>query len=83
MIQRETKKDEGLSTYRKRLRSIVRSISPGRCLKLREGVHKQLREREWFFKRVENDFVFLIHESMAYGIAVRINDIDWNSVDQR
>ncbi len=80
MKQRETIKDEGLSACKEHLKSILRSISPGRCLKLREDVYKQLREREWFFRRVENDLVFLIHESRAYGIAVRINDIDWNAL---
>ncbi len=80
MRQRETRKDEGLSACKGHLKPILGSISPGRCLRLREGVHQQLKEREWFFGRVENDLVFLIHESRAYGIAVRVNDIDWNSL---
>ncbi len=80
MRPQKTQKDEELPTCKEHLRSILRSISPGRCLKLREGVHKQLKEREWFFKRVENDLVFLIHKDNVYGIAVRINDIDWNTL---
>ncbi len=80
MRQKETQKDERPFTCKEHLRSFLRSISPGRWLKLREGVHKQLKEREWVFSRVEDDLVFLIHESRVYGIAVRIDDIDWNSL---
>ncbi len=80
MKQREAKKDGGLSACKGHLESILKSISPGRCLKLREGVHQQLREREWFFRRVESDLVFLIHQSRAYGIVVKISDIDWDSL---
>ncbi len=80
MRQKEPKEDEGLFTRKWHLRSILRSVSPGRCLKLREDVCKQLSEREWLFRRIENDLVFLIHKSRAYGIAVRIKDIDWNSL---
>ncbi len=78
MKQRETK--EELPSCKEHLRSILKSLSPGRCLRLREGVHKQVKEREWLFQRVENNLIFLIHESRLYGIAVRINDIDWNTL---
>jgi hypothetical protein len=52
-------------------------IPQGKNLRLREGVFKQLHERNWIFNKLENDTVFLIHESRAYGIAVKISDIDW------
>jgi hypothetical protein len=58
-------------------RSVYNSIPQGKHLRLREGVFKQLNERDWIFNKLENDMVFLIHESRAYGIAVRISDIDW------
>ena len=70
--------DGKLDACKEHLTSTLSSISPGKCLRLREGVHKQLREREWLFQKVENDLVFLIHESGVFGIAVRTNDIDWN-----
>jgi len=27
---------------------------------------------------MENNLIFLIHKSGAYGVVVRIKDIDWN-----
>ncbi len=56
------------------------SILSGQSLKLREGVYKQLKDREWIFNRAENEIIFLIHKTGAYGVAVRIEDINW---DQR
>jgi hypothetical protein len=54
------------------------SILPGTPLKVREGLYKQLRDREWIFSRVENNLIFLIHKNGAYGVVVGIEDIDWN-----
>jgi hypothetical protein len=56
------------------------SILPGRPLKIREGLYKQLRDREWIFNRVENNLIFLIHKNGAYGVAVKIEEIDWNQL---
>ncbi len=56
----------------------LRSILPGTPLKVREGLYKQLRDREWIFNRTENDLIFLIHKNGAYGVVVRVEDIDWN-----
>jgi len=56
------------------------SIFPGRPLKIREELYKQLRDREWIFNRVENNSIFLIHKNGLYGVTVGIEDIDWNQV---
>jgi hypothetical protein len=56
----------------------LNSILPGKPLKIREGLYKQLREREWIFNRMENNLIFLIHKNGAYGVVVGIEDIDWN-----
>jgi hypothetical protein len=56
------------------------SILPGRPLKIREGLYKQLRDREWIFNRVENNLIFLIHKNGVYGVVVGIEDIDWDQV---
>jgi hypothetical protein len=56
------------------------SILPGSPLKIREGLYKQLRDREWIFNRVENNLIFLIHKNGAYGVAVKIEEIDWNQL---
>ncbi len=58
-------------------RFIRNSIFPGKLLKLREGVYRQLKDRDWLFSKFENETVFLIHASRAYGISVRTVDIDW------
>ena len=54
------------------------SIPKGKPIRLREGSYKQLKEREWIFNRSEKDVIFLIHKSGAYGVVVRMEDIDWN-----
>ncbi len=53
-------------------------IQKGQPLRLREGTYRQLRDREWIFNRAEDDIVFLIHKSGAYGVVVKAGDIDWN-----
>jgi hypothetical protein len=56
----------------------LRSVSSGKLLKLKDGLYGQLKEREWIFHRTENNLIFLIHKEGAYGLAVRIEDIEWN-----
>ena len=56
----------------------LNSVSSGKLLKLREGLYRQLKEREWIFNRTEKDLIFLIHKDGAYGVIVRNEDIDWN-----
>jgi len=57
------------------------SVSSGKLLKLRDGLYKQLKEREWLFNRTENNWIFLVHKEGAYGVVVRSEDIDWNHCD--
>jgi hypothetical protein len=59
-------------------RSRSSSVSSGTLLKLKEGLYRQLKEREWIFNRTEDDLIFLIHKDGAYGVVVRNEDIDWN-----
>jgi hypothetical protein len=54
------------------------SVSSGRLLRLRDGLYRQLKEREWIFNRTENNWVFLVHKEGAYGVVVRIEDIEWS-----
>ena len=58
----------------------LESVSSGKLLKLKDGLYRQLKEREWIFNRTENNLIFLIHKEGAYGLAVRIEDIEWNEV---
>jgi len=54
------------------------SVSSGKLLKLKEGLVRQLKEREWIFNRTENNLVFLVHRDGAYGVVARDEDIDWS-----
>ena len=56
----------------------LKSLSSGKLLKLKDGLYRQLRERQWIFNRTENNLIFLIHKEGAYGVVVRKEDIDWN-----
>jgi hypothetical protein len=56
----------------------INSVSSGKVLNLKEGLYRQLKEREWIFNRTENNLIFLIHEDGAYGVVVRIEDIEWS-----
>ena len=59
-------------------KSRLNSVSSGKLLKLKDGLYRQLKEREWIFNRTEDNLVFLIHKEGAYGVVVRNEDIDWN-----
>ena len=56
----------------------INSVSSGKVLRLKEGLYRQLKEREWIFNRTENDLIFLIHKEGAYGVVVRNEDIEWS-----
>jgi hypothetical protein len=58
----------------------LNSTLAGKLVRLREGKHKQLREREWILNRTEQNSIFLVHKSGAYGLVVGIEDIDWDEV---
>jgi hypothetical protein len=68
-----------MSRIRRFPNSKLNSICSGKLLKLREGLFKQLREREWIFNRMENNLIFLIHKDGAYGLVVTTEDIEWNA----
>jgi hypothetical protein len=67
-----------MSRIERHPKSRLNSIFKGKLLRLREGLYKELRDREWIFNRTENDLIFLIHKNGAYGVVVGIEDIDWN-----
>ena len=57
----------------------LKSLPSGKLLKLKDGLYRQLQEREWIFNRTENNLLFLIHKEGAYGVVVREDDIGWNA----
>ena len=67
-----------MSRIQKFSNSRLNSLLSGKHLKKREGSYKQLREREWIFNRTEDNLIFLIYKNGAYGVVVRVEDIDWN-----
>ena len=57
----------------------VKALSSGRLLKLKDGLYRQLKDRQWVFNRMEDNLLFLIHKEGAYGVVVKMGDIDWNA----
>ena len=74
--------DEKSASFRKPERSLLNSIPPGKRLRLRRDVYRQLKEREWIFSKAVEDFIFLNHPSENYGLVVGTEDIDWNEIEQ-
>jgi hypothetical protein len=58
-------------------RRIVHRIPRGQRIRLREGVYRQIKEREWILDRIDGEGVHLLHETGTYGLIVRMEDIDW------
>ena len=62
----------------------LRSIAPGRKVRLKPGVMRRMTTREWIFKELRNDNIaWLMHESGFYGIGVHIEFIDWQDYRER
>jgi hypothetical protein len=59
-------------------RLVSNYVTPGTRLRLREGVHQQLKDRNWIFNKVKENLIFLIHETGVYSIVVEVEDIDWS-----
>lgn len=62
---------------------MVNHIQPGKRLKLRDDVYRQIKEREWILNKIDSEGVHLLHESRAYGLIVRMEDIDWSETQGR
>ncbi len=67
-----------MSRIERHLKVRPNSVLKGKLLRLREGLYKQLRDREWIFNRMENNLIYLIHRNGAYGVVVGVEEIDWN-----
>ncbi len=61
-------------------KSRIRSLTRNSKLKLRDGVHRHLKDREWFFHKLDHDVVHLLNKSGLFAIGVKIEDIDWSTV---
>jgi hypothetical protein len=61
-------------------KACIRSLTRKTHLRLKEGVSTYLDNRKWLFNRLENDTVYLIDESGVFGMAVKIDNIEWTDV---
>lgn len=55
----------------------------GKRIRLRDGIYRGIKEREWILDRVDHEGVHLLHETRAYGLIVRMEDINWNNIEKR
>jgi len=63
---------------------LLKSLSPGERLRLRDNVLRHLYPREWIFNRLENgDTILLMHESGGFGWIVKIDHIDWKAYEKQ
>lgn len=77
-------KDERKSpSFNPAIKNFLNRIIPGQRLRLREGAYRHIREREWIFNRIEDNKIYLLHDSRAYGILVEAEDIDWGKYNMR
>jgi hypothetical protein len=67
-----------------RKKSILKSISPGERLRLREDALGHVQPRQWIFKRIENnDTILLMDESGGFGWSVKMDNIDWEAYEKQ
>jgi hypothetical protein len=64
-------------------RWVLNHITPGKHLRLRDDVYRQIKEREWILNKIDSEGVHLLHESRAYGLIVRIEDLDWSELQEK
>ena len=67
-----------------RKKLILKSITPGERLKLRDDALGHIQPRQWVFKKVESDdTVLLMDESGGFGWSVKIDNIDWEAYEKQ
>jgi hypothetical protein len=67
-----------------RKKSILKSITPGERLRLRDDALGHIQPRQWIFKRIEsNDTILLMDESGGFGWSVKIDNIDWEAYEKQ
>jgi hypothetical protein len=67
-----------------RRRSILKSITPGEPLRLRDDALGHVQPRYWIFKKIEsNDTILLMDESGKFGWSIKIDNIDWKAYEKQ
>jgi hypothetical protein len=65
-------------------KSILKSITPGERLRLRDDALGHVQPRQWIFKRIEsNDTILLMDESGEFGWSVKMDNIDWEAYEKQ
>lgn len=65
-------------------KSILKSITPGERLRLRDDALGHVQPRQWIFERIEsNDTILLMDESEGFGWSVKIDNIDWEAYEKQ
>lgn len=61
----------------------LRRLPRGKRVRLRDGVYRWIKEREWILDRIDHEGVHLLHDTRAYGLIVRMEDIHWGGFEKR
>ncbi len=68
------------SGRRNRAKLLLKFLTPGDRLKLRNDVFRHVQSREWIFDRAEEeDRILLLHETGRFGWSIKTADIDWEA----
>ncbi len=63
---------------------LLKSITPGDRLRLRDDTLRRVRPREWIYKWMgEDGTILLVHESGGFGWSVKIDQIDWEAYQKQ
>ena len=64
----------------RKYKSLLKSMTPGELLRLRDDVHRYVQTREWILGRVEKDnTILLAHESGGFRWSIKMDDVDWEA----
>jgi len=67
-----------------RKKSILKSITPGERLRLRDDALSHVQPRQWIFKKIESDdTIQLMDESGEFGWSIKMDNIDWEAYEKQ
>jgi len=67
-----------------RKKSILKSITPGERLRLRDDALGHVQPRQWIFKKIESDdTIQLVDESGEFGWSINMDNIDWEAYEKQ
>jgi len=67
-----------------RKKSILKSITPGERLRLRDDALGHVQPRQWIFKKIESDdTIQLVDKSGEFGWSIKIDHIDREAYEKQ